>query len=360
MANALVIEANRVVQNEIMPTGSATGENMTAQEATSPTSRPSSLMVGERSLPLPVFFPSISSVKTALLPQEYLQLMSSLTGLTTQFLVSAFDLAGLPESIAALEALSAARSQGAIALMDSGNYESFWKDAQSVWTQELFHETLKKFPVDLAFSFDEQKPPKDKQEHVALVIDRWRNDQLAAGSCLIVPIVHAAADQLPEICAAVAKASGITIIAVAERRLGDGILQRFDTVKAIRAELNGLGRYIALHLLGTGNPISIAAYTAAGADSFDGLEWCQTVVDHDTGLLYHLSQSEFFAAQTSWAEAGLSFQARTLAHNLEFFAAWMSRLREASAHGHIAEFCRLHFPVRAYRHIAERAGWDIP
>lgn len=324
------------------------------------TSRPMSIAVGKRSLRLPVFFPSISSVKTALLPQEYLQLVSSLAGLTGQFLASAFDLAALSDHAPALEAVSAARSQGAIALMDSGNYESFWKDAQAAWTQDLFHDVLKRFPFDLAFGFDEQRPPADKQEHVALVVERWRHDQLAAGSCLIIPIVHATADELPELCAAVAKASGVAMIAVAERRLGDGILQRFDTVKAIRTALDGLGRYIALHLLGTGNPISIAAYTAAGADSFDGLEWCQTVVDHDTGLLYHLSQSEFFAAQTSWVDAGLSFQARTLAHNLEFFAAWMSRLHEASAHARVPEFCRLHFPDRAYRHIAKQAGWDLP
>lgn len=323
-------------------------------------SRPTSIVVGERVLRLPVFFPSISSVKTALLPQEYLQLVSSLTGLTGQFLASAFDLAGLPDPAPALKAVSAARAQGAIALMDSGNYESFWKDEQATWTQDRFHDVLKRFPFDLAFSFDEQNPPAGKQEHVALVVERWRYDQLASGSCLIVPIVHATADQLPELCTAVAKASGVAMIAVAERRLGDGILQRFDTVKAIRAALDNLGRYVTLHLLGTGNPISIATYTAAGADSFDGLEWCQTVVDHDTGLLYHLSQSEFFAAQTFWAGAGLSFQARTLAHNLEFFAAWMGRLREASAQRRVANFCKLHFPDRAYRHIAERAGWDLP
>lgn len=324
------------------------------------TSRPTSIVVGGASLPLPVFFPSISSVKTALLPQEYLQLVSSLAGLTRQFLASAFDLASLPTPEPTLQAVSQARDHGVVALMDSGNYESFWKDAQAAWTQDRFHDVLKRFTFDLAFGFDEQDPPADRNEHVALIVERWQRDQLAAGSCLIIPIVHTTTDELPALCTEVAKASGVAMIAVAERRLGDGILQRFDTVKAIRAALDGLGRYVVLHLLGTGNPISIATYTAAGADSFDGLEWCQTVVDHDTGLLYHLSQSEFFAAQTSWADAGLSFQARTLAHNLEFYAAWMSRVQHANAHGCVAEFCRLHFPDRAYQHIAARAGWEQP
>ncbi|WP_182212931.1 hypothetical protein [Stenotrophomonas acidaminiphila] len=72
---------------------------------------------------------------------------------------------------------------------------------------------------------------------------------------------------------------------------------------ALRKALDDNGRYVGLHLLGTGNPISIALYAWAGADSFDGLEWCQTVVDHDTGLLFHLSQSDFFRRQTAWGES---------------------------------------------------------
>jgi hypothetical protein len=43
----------------------------------------------------------------------------------------------------------------------------------------------------------------------------------------------------------------------------------------------------------TDNPFSITLYSAMRADSFDGLEWCQTVVDHETGLLYHLSHVDF-------------------------------------------------------------------
>ena len=57
--------------------------------------RTTELTIRTRSLPLPVYFPSISSVKTALHPQDYLQLLSSLGGLNGQFLVSAFDLADI-------------------------------------------------------------------------------------------------------------------------------------------------------------------------------------------------------------------------------------------------------------------------
>lgn len=323
--------------------------------------RPTGLTVGTRVLPLPVYFPSISSVKTALRPQEYLQLLSSLGRLKGQFLVSAFDLAGIEQLQSARDALASARQAGIVTLMDSGNYESFWKDAQSDWKQADFHKMLGEFPCDLAFGFDEQQPPANAGDHVALIVERWRTDQAAAGSCRIVPIVHASTNELPALCAAVAAETGVTMVAVPERRLGDGILDRARAVQTIRAALNELGRYVVLHLLGTGNPISIALYSAMGADSFDGLEWCQTVVDHETGLLYHLSQADFFAGQTAWGDdADLSFQARTLAHNLEFFADWMRRLRDAAGQGRLNEFCRSNLSPRAFRYVADVAGWSLP
>lgn len=320
--------------------------------------RPATLRVGQRELPLPVYFPSISSVKTALRPNEYLQVLSSLVGINSQFLVSAFDLAAIDNSEQVTQMLRTAQEAGAITLMDSGNYESFWKDAQVGWTQTAFHKVLGTFSFDLAFGFDEQRPPGDFSEHVALVVSRWRADQAAAGNCLIVPIVHGTADALPTLCAAVVAETGVPMIAVPERRLGDGVISRARAVESIRQELNKQGRYVALHLLGTGNPISIALYAAMGADSFDGLEWCQTVVDHDTALLFHLSQAEFFAGQTAWADTGLSFQARTLAHNLEFYSGWIQRLRKAVSNGTMVDFCRYNFPDRIFRKCALDFGWQ--
>ena len=316
------------------------------------------LDIGGKALPLPVYFPSISSVKTPLQPQDCLQVLASLVGINPQFLVSAFDLAALAQPEDAAKLLQSSRGAGAVTLMDSGNYESFWKDAREQWLQSSFHQMLAGFPCDIAFGFDEQQPPTDAAEHVALLVARWKADQAAAGSCQIVPIIHGEARDLPSLCHAVAAQTGVSMLAVAERRLGDGVIDRARSVLAIRNALNQQDHYVAVHLLGTGNPISIALYSAMGADSFDGLEWCQTVVDHDTGLLYHLSQADFFAKQTAWFDAGLSFQARTLVHNLEFYASWMQRLRVAIANETVVDFCRHNFPAHVFRHCAAEFGWS--
>jgi hypothetical protein len=319
--------------------------------------RTDQLAFGARHLLTPVFFPSISSVKTALPPSAYLALLHSLRELTPQFLVSAFDLSQGGDTIA--QSLAAAAAGGATILMDSGNYESYWKDEQESWRQASFHDALRRFPFTFAFGFDEQSPPDDTDAHVELVINQWKEDQAIAGERLIVPIVHGTPENLATLCGRIARETAVPMIAVAERRLGDGIMHRTRCVLALRKALDDTARYVGLHLLGTGNPISIALYSYAGADSFDGLEWCQTVVDHETAQLFHLSQADFFRQQTAWGDSEVSFHARTLAHNLAFYASWMQRLRRALWSGRFQSFCKFNFPGRVYYQCAEALGWEI-
>lgn len=181
------------------------------------------MKIGGIDLSFPVFFPSVSSVKTALPPLDYVRLLSALRGINGQFLVSAFDLAHaiLPDQQALRDLLGCVRNPGTVVIMDSGNYESFWKGAQDRWSQTDSHNILRSFPCALAFGFDEQSPPHDHSNHVRLIIDRFNRDQAAASDVTIVPIIHGRAQTLPVLCAEVARISGAPMIAVPERRLDD-------------------------------------------------------------------------------------------------------------------------------------------
>jgi hypothetical protein len=196
-------------------------------------------------------------------------------------------------------------------LMDSGNYESYWKDDQERWIQRQFHEVLSCTQCDIAFGFDAQNPPDDLDAHVHLIVERWRKDQAAAGQRVIIPIIHGTSNTLPQLCLRVVNETQVQLIAVAERRLGDGV---FERTRAVREQLNNSGRYVGLHLLVQETDLDRLVFWA-GADSFDGLEWCQTVVDHE--WILSSFTSGFFRQQTSWGD-GVSFQARTLALNLNF------------------------------------------
>lgn len=130
--------------------------------------RPKEIDIGTVRLPTPIFFPSISTIKTALSPAQYLAALHSLRDLNKQFLVSAFDLNRSGDGDGLAQCLIAAQAAGVTVLMDSGNYESYWKDVQSDWRQADFHDVLKRFSCSFAFGFDEQNPPADEDTHVKL------------------------------------------------------------------------------------------------------------------------------------------------------------------------------------------------
>lgn len=94
----------------------------------------SEITIGGSSLSLPIFFPSISTVKTNLAPIEYLKVIVALKYLC--FLISAYDIynSGNSNKDKLRKLLKTAKKQNQIILLDSGNYESYWlKDKR--WTE---------------------------------------------------------------------------------------------------------------------------------------------------------------------------------------------------------------------------------
>ena len=85
------------------------------------------LSIAQAVIPLPCFFPSVSSVKTNLMPVDYVELLDAAAH--PLFLVSAYDIANCstgqrPRMNAAW---AEARERRTAILMDSGNYEAFGK-----------------------------------------------------------------------------------------------------------------------------------------------------------------------------------------------------------------------------------------
>ena len=109
--------------------------------------------------------------------------------------------------------------------------------------------------------------------------------------------------------------------------------------------MDDTGQYYPIHLLGTGHPLSLLIYSACGADSFDGLEWCQTTVDYKTGFLYHFQQREFFGNQSPFCSMDdFPYVQATLAHNLLFFNEWMKKIQDALRSNGITEMMAKYLP----------------
>jgi hypothetical protein len=317
--------------------------------------------IGEKSCELPLFFFSISSFETALTPEAAAQAVALCSPKAA--LYSAYDVikAETCAGNAALESLETYRSNGGVVALDSGNYEATRK-RDSSWKVDAFHKALSLASYDLAFCFDDVLTGGEACEIAKAVCKAVERDRTFT-SQPVIPIVHAPADQstgrvnsalLPQIVQEVCRELHPQLIAVPERELGDGLFTRAKSVHQIRQSLDDLGFYQPLHLLGTGNPLSIAVFASVGADSFDGLEWCRTALDADTGRLYHLQQYDLFSWQTEYAtspiaresvtQKSLAYSARVVFHNLDGFSTWMTELREHARARKIDRFLAAKLP----------------
>ena len=300
------------------------------------------LYVAGTTLPLPCFFPSVSSVvKTNMAPVEYIQLLSS--SMQPHFLISAYDIANCDsrdrEHIRSALDKRKEQVKGVIILMDSGNYEKFWRKDKT-WKADDFYEIAKSCENDLCFCYDNHNPPSSAGAIAEDVVWRVVHDQKHARG-IVCPIIHGQARLLPESAKKIARQVFPLLLAVPERELGEGIIERIQTIKRIRKSLNNLETYCPLHLLGTGDPVSIIAYSMAGADSFDGLEWCKSVIDHETGNQHDFQHWDFFRHQMDRKlPKNFPYKQSVLIHNLDFYAQFMKELHNVVKNENAEMFLR--------------------
>ena len=296
-----------------------------------------------KQLLLPAFFRSVSSYETQLRPDAAMKLLELLK--TEAVLLSAYDLVHSTRASALAASAKRLGKSGSVVMMDSGNYEAYRKQDKK-WTRTKFARSLSTKCFDYVFCFDNLRPPRSLKTVVSDVIKRTLADRELAETESVIPIVHLPFEKngkfrtsmASDIFAEISGRLRTGFIAIPERELGGGLIEKAKVVCSIRKALNGLGRYQPIHLLGTGNPLSVAVFTAAGADSFDGLEWCRTAADYDTAHLFHFHQYDFFRDQTRRAENNLvrlagenesiSFDAKVGLHNLEFFRVWINDLQK--------------------------------
>lgn len=279
-------------------------------------------------IPTPVFYPSVSSVsKNVWSVIDHIELLTSLD--FPQFLVSCFDVYKYQNNKRLLAALNKAHEQCQVVLWDSGIYEVAWSRSKR-WCFKRYIKTLRRNNVSHAFGFDDYCLTNETA-NVKNIETMMKRTIGQIGSDVISPIVHCKdTHDYPKVCKQVATVCGPELIAIPERELGFGISEIAENISKIRTTLNSTGKYQVLHILGTGNPLSMMLYAFSGADSFDGLDWCQTVVDFDSGKLHHPLQLDLYEHQSEYgSDKNLSFLARCYAHNLEFYRLWMEMLKQA-------------------------------
>lgn len=308
--------------------------------------------IANAAIPLPALFLSVSSHETQLLPVEAVRALK-VFGVPT-ILISAYDMVSRRKPQAMIDELTEYRRNGGFVLVDSGNYEASRLGTRR-WKSSDLKDALAQTPHDWAFCFDVMNPKQDPERAIGEIVEAVDRDSAFTDSS-VLPIVHAPKlarggyklDHIPRIVRGVADRLQPQLIAIPERELGAGLIARAKTVQAIRKALSELPFYQPLHLLGTGNPWSIAILAAAGADSFDGLEWCRVVADNANDTLHHFQHFDFFTYQTELADSAVArealedqaidFAGKVAFHNLDYFTGFMNGMQEAVTAGSFEAF----------------------
>lgn len=276
----------------------------------------------------PAFYFSVSgAAKSHLSPLVHLRLLEAVRA--SHVLVSCYDLIRASadvqcELVSGLERLMEA---GATVVLDSGGYEARWLQDRS-WSLQEYARALELLDTHYVLAFDWGEDPQE---------ELWaRSLDLIGSEDRFVPIVHAESDELLEPVLACLEEYSPPLVALAERELGDGIMEVRASISAVRMRLEATFECTPpLHVLGAGNPLSILAYYDAGASSFDGLDWCQTVADFATATMHHSKHLDLFAHQSAEGMASANYFTRLLGHNCAFYRSWMQELDFARADSRI-------------------------
>jgi len=286
-----------------------------------------SINTEDKTFSTPFFFPSISSIKTNFGIEDYLNIIQK-SGYPS-FLISSYDINRSQNNIQISRNVSNAANNNLITLLDSGHYEAYWNQ-DSDWKYQNYESVLNNIHVDFCFSFDVfWKPEKTIKKHIDETITSIAISAGMLKSGETIPLLHLPTPELIDTIPQIVETCNPKIIGIPERELGANVFERAANVKKIRDHLDNTGQTVLLHLLGTGNPISILIYSMCGADLFDGLEWCQTVVNPKTGHLFHFVQKDLFDCDCGFCKANLPYSLQTLGHNLEFMRYFMETIQQS-------------------------------
>jgi len=317
----------------------------TLAERKEPSKHRLQMMATRRPTSLPAFFFSVSSHETRLTPGAALDALDLFEA--RPILISAYDMAKGRRTRGTFPKLREMQRKGATILLDSGNYEKARREDPS-WSRNKYYEAVAETPHDLAFHYDDLQPSKQYKKLLGEIIHAVELDTKRTKK-QILPIVHlpktAAGhhdiNMAPKLMLDVARELKPPLIAIPERELGASVFERVATMRAIRLELHDLHFYQPIHILGAGNPLAVSLLAAAGADSFDGLEWCRYVIDEMTKTLHHFQHYELFKYQDKLNASSVTQQAavsddvpytgKAIFHNLGIYGTWFDQLRNAVA-----------------------------
>ena len=289
-----------------------------------------SIETSGKSFETPFFVPAVSSIKTDCEILGYVELIEKVG--YPGFLISAYDIFKIEktEKESLMKALRNYTDKRVLVFLDNGNFEAYWY-RDKTWSLNKLKEILGRVCPDFCFSFDifEDKD-KSLEKHVKDTITSIAETAGMQRTGSTIALIHSNPEHFPKVTRKIADYINPEIVAIPERELGFSVFEQSHTIRKIRDEINKTKKPIAIHILGTGNPISILIFTLCGADIYDALDWSNAFIDPKTGQLFHFSQKDLVDCQCKACKMKkVPYNYQVLAHNLIFYAEFLDKIRDA-------------------------------
>ena len=298
--------------------------------------------VGKKQFATPTYFPAISKKEIRDPDDRFLEFLTSFR--YPRLLVSAYDYGRLDTASErrAIGRLSDYYRRGSIILLDSGVFESYWRgDAR--WTFRRYREAVKNVDSDIYFGFDllAENNDANKASHLKMTLKNISDSFELADGNQCVPIVHA---KNPTLLIELVKeligrnSEMFESLGVSERELGSSISERSITVMKLR-KLVGVREGGLLHILGCGDPVSMAVYSYAGADTFDSLDWAVSACDPFEDRLVDFSHFELLHCKCEVCrKSSVNPLSKVFLHNLLFYQNYSLKLQAMIKQGTLKDY----------------------
>lgn len=230
----------------------------------------------------PTYFPSISSAATRIQLDSIIQFCISKN--YPRLLISAYDLYEAGSGRKALIIALKNYKKNNFLFVDSGTFESYW--LKKKWTYDKYSKMIKECQGDFYASFDEIPNPEEKTQSIVSKVNKHAKKSTnisKENNCFTV--VHGnTQSQLLQVVENMSKNNPeyLSMIAIPEKDCGKTLQNKITTVQKIRKIISKKNPTNMLHILGCGNPLSIAMFVFVGADSFDSTDWSRWIINPKT------------------------------------------------------------------------------
>ena len=297
--------------------------------------------VGLKQLATPTYFPAISRKEIRDAADKFLELVTS-SGYP-RVLVSAYDYGktGTSAQRRAVKRLNDYGRRGSIVMLDSGVFESYWREDPR-WGFRNYRNSVRSIDSDFFMSFDVLALTKVTYEEFRKVtLQRILDSSRSTNRSHCIPIVH---EKNPsKLVHLVSDLLGrvprlFASLAVSERELGQTISERCITIMKLRKSLNKHGGGL-LHVLGCGQPISMAFYVYSGADTFDSLDWVLSAFDSQRERLIDRSHFELLECKCEVCKKSrIDPSSRVYLHNLLSYQNYSMKLHSMINQGTLLDY----------------------